>query len=74
MASRTEVIELREPEAPTRLETGAPEVDEEEAPETTAAARVDSYRRKMSVLVGSGLVQLPIWGTSIIDTLVSCAH
>jgi len=74
MDTRAEVIELQEHQAPTRLGTGVPQVDEEEASQTLEAARVDSHRRKMSVLVGSGLVQLPIWGISIVDRLVSCAH
>ena len=71
MASGAEVIGLHELESPTRLETGVPEVDEQEARQTTEAARVDSYRKKMSVLVGSGLVQLPIWGIIIHDRLDS---
>ena len=71
MATRAEVIELHEQQSPARLNSGAPEVNEEEASQPRDAARVDSYRKKMSVLVGSGLVQLPIWGIRIEDRLVS---
>jgi len=69
--TRADVIELHERQSPTRLDTGASEVDEEEAASRTLeVARADSYRKKVSVLVSSGLVQLPIWGISTDDRSV----
>lgn len=39
------------------LTTSAPDVEQ------TRARQLESKRTKISVLVGSGIIQLPIWGT-----------
>jgi hypothetical protein len=73
MATREQAIELHEQQALARHGTIAPAVDEE-ASRRSEIARVESIRKRMSVLVGSGLVQLPIWGITTSGRLRSCSN
>ncbi|EED21551.1 monocarboxylate transporter, putative [Talaromyces stipitatus ATCC 10500] len=42
------------------LHTGA--LDTEQSPEQSHSRQIESKRTKLSVLIGSGIIQLPIWG------------
>jgi hypothetical protein len=45
----------------TEFSLEAPDVEQAEAEQTDSRQR-ESKRTKLSVLIGSGIIQLPIWG------------